>query len=632
MTGCACRRRLIVQIENPCYAVQKSSREQALKLPDRSGVYLMKNEDGTIIYVGKARNLKKRVVSYFNGAKDRKTSVLVGQIDQIDFITTRNEFEALILENTLIKQWKPRYNINLKDGKSYPVIRITNEDFPRVFRTRRIIDDGSEYFGPYPSVSTLDVYLELIEKLHPLRKCRGPLKKREHPCLYYHINRCSAPCAGLATKDEYRENVDSIRRMLTGSIDDLTSELKTQMNRDAELLQFEHAAEVRDAITALERVSHQQEVVDFDSENRDYIGMVEREFSCCFVVFQMRTGRLIGRDVYYGENYTDINDALEQFILQYYAEKQILPTKLFVPETADVDLIQKYFTKRRGGQRGAQRGGEPTNGDEALPTEVRTPESERDISIGRLARDNALEDLLRHQQSDRVVAGLEELKLALSLPIVPTRIEGFDISHIGGKHTVASLVSFLDGKPDKTNYRKFHVKTLDGRIDDFAAMREVVARRYTRIVNESLKRPDLVLVDGGRGQVSAARSVLDALGLASVPLAGLAKREEEIFLPGIVEPIRLPEGSGALRILQQVRDESHRFATTFNKSLRKKDVKLSILEEVQGIGPKRAARLIKEFKSLDNIVAAKIDAIAETANISESAAEAVVLHIRNVTV
>ena len=599
----------------------------------------MKSEDGTIIYVGKARNLKKRVVSYFNGAKDRKTSVLVGQIDQIEYITTRNEFEALLLENTLIKQWKPRYNINLKDGKSYPVIRITNEDFPRVFRTRRIINDGSEYFGPYPSVSTLDVYLELIEKLHPLRKCRGPLKKREHPCLYYHINRCSAPCAGLATNDEYRENVVSIRRMLTGSIDELSAELETQMKRDAELLQFEHAAEVRDAITALERVSHQQEVVDFNSENRDYIGVVERELSCCFVVFQMRTGRLIGRDIFYGENYTDINEALEQFILQYYAEKEMLPAKLFVPDTADTELIQRYFTERRGAERGAERGGErsgeqggeKTDNDESVPTEVLTASSERDISIATLARDNALEDLLRHQQSDRVVAGLEELKLALSLPVVPTRIEGFDISHLGGNHTVASLVSFLDGKPDKQNYRKFHVKTLDGRIDDFAAMREVVARRYTRVVNESLKRPDLVLVDGGRGQVSAARSVLDALGLTTVPLAGLAKREEEIFLPGGGEPVRLPEGSGALRILQQVRDESHRFATTFNKSLRKKDVKLSILEEVEGIGPKRAATLIKEYKSLDNIVAAGKESIAETTNISETAAEAVILHIQNVT-
>lgn len=575
----------------------------------------MKDDAETIIYVGKARNLRKRVVSYFNRNKDLKTSVLVKHIDHIDFITTRNEYEALLLENSLIKQWKPRYNINLKDGKSYPVIRITNEEYPRVFRTRRIIDDGSEYYGPYPNVATLDVYLELIEKLHPLRKCRGPLKRREHPCLYYHMKRCVAPCAGLASRERYMVNVDAIRKLLTGSIDELLARMRTNMQQAVEELQFERAAEYRDLITALDRVSKQQEIVDFDAETRDYVAAVERNSRSCFAVFQMRTGRLIGRDIFQADNYSEPADALEQFLLQYYGERDLRPSKVYIPDFVDQELIQRFFNDREGSR-----------------TLVLFPDSKRDASILKLARDNALEDLLRHQQGDRVATGLEELKLALSLESAPARIEGFDISHLGGTHTVASLVSFLDGRPDKKNYRKFHIKTLDGAIDDFAAMREVVARRYTRAVNESLRLPDLVLVDGGAGQVSAARSVLDALGLATIPLAGLAKREEAIFVPGQSEPVRLPEGSGALRVLQSVRDESHRFATTFNKSLRTKDVKLSILEEVKGIGPKRAARLITEFGSLDKIVNTSSDEIASAAGVAAETALAVVRHIQSVTI
>ena len=573
----------------------------------------MKNGSGVVMYVGKALNLKKRVVSYFSNNKDVKTRVLVRHIDAIEYITTRNEYEALLLENTLIKKWQPRYNINLKDGKSYPVIRITNEEYPRVFRTRRIIKDGSEYYGPYPSVSTVDVFLEVIEKLYPLRKCRGSLKNRDYPCLYYHIHRCTAPCAGKTTREEYNKNVDAIRRMLTGSIDELVDDLQRRMQEAVDDLRFERAAEYRDSIAALGRIAEQQDVVDFDSDVLALVAAVERDAMCNFAVFQMRTGRLIGRDVFQTENYSTLSDALDQFILQYYSEKMIVPDKLFVPSFADISLLQRYFANERKAQ-----------------TVVSVPETSRHISIMELARENALEDLLRRQNSDRLSGGLEELKLALRMPGVPARIEGFDISQLSGKHSVASMVSFYDGAPDKKHYRRFHIKTLDGRIDDFAAIKEVIARRYTRVKNESLDRPDLILVDGGKGQVSAARSILEALDLTHIPLAGLAKREEEIFLPGAEEPVRLPEGSDALRILQHVRDESHRFATGFNKRLRQKDVKLSVLEEVAGIGPKRAARILRSFGSLDAIVAAKPADIAEAVGIPRDAAEAVSRHVREV--
>ncbi len=581
--------------------------------PNKPGVYLMKDGDGVILYIGKAVDLKKRVSSYFRRNKDPKTRVLVPQIDDIDHITTHSEFEALLLENTLIKKWKPRYNINLKDGKSYPVIRITNEAFPRVFRTRRIIEDGSEYYGPYPNVHALDKYLEVIEKHFPLRKCRGPLKKREFPCFYYHIHRCAAPCVGKVSREEYQENVDRIRTLLSGSTTELIEDLKGKMNEAVADLRFEAAAEYRDAIAAVEEIASEQEVVDFNQDTRDYIAVAEREGGCCFAVFQMRTGKLVGRELYRSDHCADVEDSFHQFVLQYYADDEVLPERLYVQAPANVQLISQYFSEERGAD-----------------TVVEIPSDSRNASILKLARDNAFEDLLKG--NGRTVSGLEELRIALELEKVPVRIEGFDISHLSGKHTVASMVSFKNGTPDKENYRRFHIRGLNGKVDDYEAMREVIARRYTRVMNERMDAPDLVLVDGGRGQVRAASEILSALGLESVPLAGLAKREEEIFLPRRSDPLRLPQSSDALKILQRVRDESHRFATSFNTQLRKKDVKLTILEEIPGIGPKRAAAITRSLGSLEDIATASPEKIAEVAGVTSEKAEEIVRHIRHVTI
>ncbi len=588
--------------------------EQIRNMPDSPGVYMMKDEDGRIIYVGKASSLKKRVGSYFSGNKDLKTEVLVANIAGIETIATRNSYEALVLENNLIKKWQPRFNINLKDGKSYPVIRITAEQFPRVFRTRRIIDDGSEYFGPYPDVHKLDAYLELIEQLYPLRKCKGPLKKREHPCLYYHIHRCAAPCAGLIDKEQYGKTVDSIRKLLSGKVEPLIRDFTASMQQSAEKLEFEEAAKYRDAVSALRTVHEDQGVQDFDTEDRDYVAAVEREQICTFVVFQMRGGKLLGRDLFRTENYDDIEEAIQQFIMQYYDGTKRLPDTLYVSELFDMDLIRTYFERELDKK-----------------TEVKAPRRGRHASILGMARENGLLDLDTRMRAKRNIEAIEDLKVVLELSEPPRRIEGFDISQLSGKHPVASMVSFFDGIPDKANYRRFLIKTLGGKIDDYEAMREVIARRYTRIVNEKLEVPDLILVDGGKGQVNAACSILYALGLEKVAVAGLAKKEEEIFLPGHGEPYRLPETSAALKVLQRVRDESHRFATTFNKSLREKDLTIASLTNITGIGEVRGKKLLQVFGSVAKIAEAEPARVAEVIKVGVDKAEKMLQEIKEIS-
>ena len=583
------------------------------QFPGRPGVYVMKNAQSSVIYVGKANNLKKRAGSYFTGTKDTKTRILMKNVAFIENITTRNEYEALLLENTLIKRWQPRYNINLKDGKSYPVIRITNEKFPRVFRTRRIIQDGSEYYGPFPDVHRLDTYLGLIEKLFPLRKCRGPLKKRDHPCLYYHIHRCAAPCAGKISQQEYMEGVSDIKKLLSGKTGDLVRTLKDKMDLSVRDLRFEQAAELRDSIDAVKSLGKEQEVVDFNPETRDYIAAAEREQICTFVVFQMRSGKLIGRDLFRTENYTDLSEASNQFIVQYFGVRDSVPDKLYISELVDTGLLREFFEKEKG-----------------RSVEIVAPQRGRHASILRMARENGMEDIEERLRKRKSTTDIKELQTVLGLSATPRRIEGFDISQLNGKHPVASMVTFFDGVPVKKDYRQFHIRTLDGKIDDYEAMREVIARRYTRVLNEKLERPDLILVDGGKGQVGAAKSILNALNLGDIPIAGLAKREEEIFLPGRDDPYRLPETSGALKVLQRVRNESHRFATSLNKRLRNKDLRLSTLENAPGIGPKRAAKLMEEFGSLVKITGASPNRIADACGIGQEKAKQVLSYLANV--
>jgi len=595
----------------PAKPLSKNARFRVARLRDlvkqaplEPGVYLMRDAEGTIIYVGKAKVLRNRLGSYFSGRKEAKTRHLVSRIESIEWIIAGSEYEALLLENTLIKKHSPRYNINLKDGKTYPSVRVTADDFPRVFRTRRIIRDGSLYYGPFPSAELIDTYLDLIKRLFPLRRC-AVMKKRESPCMYYHIGRCPGPCAGKITKEEYAVRVEEVKKLLAGETETLLAELRGKMAEASEALKFEEAARLRDAVQAIELFAGRSSAVDFDPEARDYVAWAADGELVDYVVFQMRDGRLFGRDLYRSKLYAAEEEALPGFLMSYYGPERLPPPRIFVMKEAELGLVAQYFSRELG-QAVAF----------ALPTE------RRHEAAMNLAAQNAAEDLAKRRREIGDIAALEEIRKALGLAALPARIEGFDIAQLGGKHTVASLVSFKNGVPDKKGYRHFKIKSLDGAIDDFGAIREAVARRYTRLVNEEAEMPDLVLVDGGAGQVSAAKEILDGLGV-DCDLAGLAKREEEIYLPGRPEPVVLPLDSPALRVLVAVRDETHRFATGLNQKLRAAELKFGVLEDVEGVGPARARRLMRVFGSLDVMAAASPESIAKAGGMGIEAAQRV---------
>ncbi|MBN1647325.1 MAG: excinuclease ABC subunit UvrC [Spirochaetales bacterium] len=568
-------------------------RETVGFLPNSPGVYIMKNSDAEIIYVGKAINLKKRVSSYFTRNKDIKTETLVRHIATIEHIATRNEYEALVLENNLIKQWRPKYNINLKDGKTYPVIKITNEKFPRIFRTRRVQQDNAEYFGPYPQIEVIDRYLELVDKYYHLRKCRGVLKKRTSPCMYFHIGRCKAPCVGKISADEYQQEINEIRALLTGKQGNLVREFREKMNDASLKLDFETAAWYRDLVNAVSGLQTKQEVQDFNQTGRDYVAWYHEDRFCVFTVFQMRDGKLLGREMYRSRAYSNMDELLLDFFIQYYDKARGLPEIIYICEDFGSGLLETFFSEEYNRK-----------------IKLAVPQIGKHKSIMKMVQQNAVNEVKKQIKKAENVPGMEELQKVLGLAVLPRRIEGFDIAQLHGKYPVASLVSFQNGNPDKKNYRRFHIKSLDGQIDDFEAVREAVARRYTRVLNENLERPDLVLIDGGKGQVNAAKGILDAIGLGDIPVAGLAKKNEEIFLPHKSDPILLPDSSEGLKILQNVRDETHRFATTFNQKLREKDGKLSFLQEIPGIGPVRSRKLMQRYGSLQKILESKAEDIA----------------------
>jgi excinuclease ABC subunit C len=573
-------------------------------IPHKSGVYLMKNAEDQIIYVGKAVDLKKRVSSYFLKNRDIKTQLLVKHIADIEWIITTNEYEALILENNLIKKWNPKYNINLKDGKTFPVIRITSGDYPRVFKTRRIVDDGSDYFGPYADVGKLDTYLELVDRLFPLRKCKGSLRKRYTPCLYYHIGRCRAPCAGYISKQDYQKLVDNVRAFLSGKSDQLLRDMKLQMKDASEQMAYEKAAELRDMIQAVESVHTEQQVQDFTRNQRDYAACVMQDQLCSISVFQMQEGKLLGREMFRAQTFGSEREVLTDFLMQFYTDGKGIPEQLFVSDDVDYQLLEQYFE-----QEFSQR------------VKIHRPQQGRHRKIIRMALENAAQDVVRQGRSRSNSVGLTSLQKALGLETPPKRIEGFDIAQLSGKYPVASLITFTDGVPDKKEYRRFHLRTLKGAIDDYEAVREAVARRYTRMINENLSQPDLIMIDGGKGQVNAAKEILDSLALYHIPVVGLAKEFEEIHIFGQDKPLRLPAGHEGLRVLQAVRDETHRFATSLNKKMRKKDSAFSLLESVAGVGPVRSRKLMQHFSSLENLLSAESSHIASSCGIPLEVAE-----------
>ncbi len=580
--------------------------ETALKAPKSSGVYMWSDTDNTVLYVGKAKNLKNRLSSYFSGKKDIKTRTLIARASSIEYITTANEYEALILENNLIKEHSPRYNINLKDDKSYPVVRITNEDFPRVIKTRKIIQDGSAYFGPFPNGGALTTFIDTLYSIYPLRQCKK-MPKRKTPCMYYHIGRCAAPCCNKISKEDYTSIIGEIHSILDENPTKGAEKLEYEMKKAAKELKFEKAARLRDGLASLQSLRMQNAVSDFDAEARDYIGFYSDGPLVSFVVLKMRMGKLIMRDLYRTKSLSDDEDLLLEFMGAYYTGADLIPPRIFVSDKTGLELSEKWLFDTFGVKTSI-----------TLPTE--TKELSRHEAALNMANHNAKEDIIRRLRERGDTPALEELKKVLNLSTLPMRIEGFDIAHLEGKFPVASMISFYNGQPDKKNYRYFRLKTTDGLIDDFASMREATSRRYTRLLNEQAEMPDLILIDGGIGQVNAVRGVLDALGL-NIPIVGLAKREEELFLPGNSKPILLAKRSDALRMLQRVRDETHRFATSRNQRLRTKENIVSIFSQLPHIGPKRAKLIIQKWTTIDTLAKASLEDIEQTLTVSENQAQ-----------
>ncbi|MCL2808899.1 MAG: excinuclease ABC subunit UvrC [Treponema sp.] len=624
--------------ENYLNDLKKTARDA----PTEPGVYIMKDSTGLIIYVGKAKSLKNRLKSYFFGEKDPKTAILMRHIRSFETIIVSSEYDALLLENTLIKQHSPKYNISLKDGKTYPVIRITHENFPRIFRTRRIIQDKSIYYGPFPDSQAVNSMMELIDKLFPLRKCKTI--KKNGPCMYYHIGRCMAPCCGKINIEEYALHVQRVQKLLSGSTDALIIDLTAKMHEAARALLFENAARIRNTIRAIESLAGEDSSVqDLNPEDRDYIAWAAEGILTTFTVFSMRGGKMTGRDLFRTRSAADEQESLELFITTYYDPSRPPPIKIYAQnftqrhrDTEDtenkkiedqqinnsssvtpclrvinLELILNWFKE--------QFGYEP---------EILLPLEKHHEAILAMVRQNAAEDLRKRLKERGAGPALDELARVLKMEIKPQRIEGFDISHLDGKHPVASLISFKNGVPDRKNYRYFKLRTVIGIVDDYAAMREVVKRRYSRLLRENKELPDLILVDGGIGQVNAAKSVLDDLGISSsgknsINIIGLAERNEEIWQPEAKEPLILSRQSEALKVLQHVRDECHRFASGFNQRLRSKDFFFSTLESVEGIGPKRALAIMKAYESIANIAAAQPNEISERCRVSEASARAV---------
>ena len=601
---------------NPAY---ESLHKTALQAPSSSGVYLWRNSVEKIIYVGKAKNLKNRLSSYFSGEKQIKTQLLIENAASIEYITTNNEYEAFLLENNLIKQHSPKYNIQLKDGKSYPVLKVTKEDFPRFYKTRLVKKDGSVYFGPFPDAGALDTFIDTLYRIFPVRHCRT-FKKRDAPCMYYHIGRCKAPCCDKIDKQTYNEFIGEIESLLNGKDEETLAKITAEMKKAASELNFEKAARIRDGLKALTVMQNQNIVEDFGSEDRDYIAHYREGELVSFTVLRIRGGKLNARDNFRTVSLAEDNELLEEFAVSYYTEKAEIPPKIFLSAQDNSQFLGRWLAESFNASTLVV----PIKRDNAAPS----AEERRHSAALEMCLHNAKEDITRRLRERGDVPALEELKELLSLPRLPVRIEGFDIAHIGGKFPVASLISFYNGNPDKKNYREFRLKTTNGVIDDFASMREATSRRYSRLMNEGKELPDLLLIDGGIGQVNAVDGVLRALGL-SIPIAGLAKRDEEIWRPHASKPICLPKRSDALRLLQRVRDETHRFATSRNQELRTKENTVSVFSSLPHVGEKREKILMKTFMTLENLAAAQESEVAQALHVRAGEASDILVAAKN---
>jgi len=592
-------------------------KEKLDNLPRLPGVYQFKNAEGKVIYVGKAKILRNRVRSYFQEGHDHdaKTKAMISKAADLEVIVTDTEMEALILENTLIKKLRPRYNIDLRDDKSYPYIVVTNEPFPRVFVTRKIRQDGSRYYGPYTDVKTMRYALKSVRDIFQIRSCRLPLsdegirKKKWKVCLDYHIGKCGGPCEGIVTREEYNDMIRQVEKLIKGKTRDLIGQLTEEMNARSERLEFERAGDLKKKIDAITVYTEKQKMVTLELIERDIIAVASEDDDACGVIFKVRDGKLIGKQHFYLSNVSERSESemVETLIERYYIKADYVPPEVFLSaEPSDFDFVEKLLESKREGR-----------------IKIVVPDGGEDLKLVRMCRANAkfmLDELKIQKEKSRetVPHTLQSLQRDLHLPAPPRRIECFDNSNIQGSDPVASMVVFVDGKPRKSDYRKFRIKTVVGP-DDFASMEEVIERRYSRVMREGGQLPDLVVVDGGKGQLSSAVEVLHRIGLPNQPIVGLAKRLEEVFVPGESESVLLPKTSSALKLLQHVRDEAHRFAITFHRSLREKRVVSSELTQIEGVGERKAAKLLKEFGSVKGVRAASAEELSKSVGAKSAA-------------
>ena len=593
----------------------------------------MKDSRGSVLYVGKAAILRNRLRQYFSSSTNipNKTRRMLGHLHDFEYIITESASEALILENTLIKRYKPRYNARLKDDKTYPYLKIdTNEDYPRVYITRRVLKDGADYFGPFATSGTVRKTMDLVKRLFPYRSCTKNITGTDaRPCLEYYINRCIAPCTGQASKEDYSKVINQVLMFMNGDTTAVTDDLKTNMNKASEELEFERAAVMRDRIKAVEKVTEERrmKVEANPVSDMDVIAMAQGGNESWVEVFFIRKGKLIGRDHFFMEGTQDYESdlILGQFVKQFYQTAAlVVPPRIVIqhmPE--DAETITEWLREVRGG---SVRLICPQRGIHKQLLDTVATNADQGLNQHRVTRmsDNSI-----------VQQAATELEEELSLPLPLRRMECYDISHIQGSNTVASMVVFEDGRPKPAHYRRFKIKTVDG-VDDFESMREVLRRRFKRLATARAAEqtgdtalvevdsfgviPDLVLIDGGKGQLSAALEVFLEMGIDDVPLASLAKENEELFVPHTPEPIVLPRNSQALHLVQRIRDEAHRFAITFHRNLRSKDSLKSPIDNVTGIGPKRKRMLMRRFGTLKGIKEAAVDDIASVPGMTRSLA------------
>lgn len=588
--------------------------------PVDPGCYLFKNDQAKIIYIGKAKNLRNRVKTYFtkNQSKDPKTLSLIKKIHDIEFIATHSEVEALILENTLIKQHHPRYNILLKDDKTFPYVQITTEPYPRVLITRKLINDGSKYFGPYTDSKAIKDILRIIKKAFTVRNCQYRLdpvmvrRKKIKLCLQYHIHNCEGPCQDLISETDYNLMITNVEAFLKGDISRAISYLQDKMDQAARALMFELAARIRDNINLLQHYSQRQSVEFKDFKNRDFINLVTEGDIGVVIVIRVRRGKMVGKDTLVIEGVSNSVPAeiLRNFIQQYYTHSQLIPEEINVFEyPVQRVILEKWLSDLHQDS-----------------VKITRPAREEKLRLMKLAEKNAQihlkEYLLKMStlSAEYLPKTLKELQRDLILPKIPKRIEAIDISNLHGKFAVGSLVTFYNARPLKSQYRRFKIKTVKG-IDDFAMMAEVVRRRYSRLQEEGKALPDLILIDGGKGQLSAAKQVLADLDLIPIPVLGLAKKLEEIIIPDRPEPLILPRNSISLSLLIRIRDEAHRFAIAYHRNLRKNKQITSILDEIKGLGKKKKQALWKYFGSISEMRSASVEDLSEVDGIGPKLAK-----------